>query len=64
MDGYLTVREVAEMHSVSATQVRNWIHDKRLPAKLCGDIYIIEEEAARAFVKGKVGRPFGKREEI
>jgi excisionase family DNA binding protein len=47
-----TVRESAAEIGVSTDVVRDWIHSGELPAKFCGNKYLVLDRVLEEFIEG------------
>ncbi|HRH43152.1 MAG TPA: helix-turn-helix domain-containing protein [Pyrinomonadaceae bacterium] len=58
IDGYLTIREVAEKLGVSEGRIRQFVAEKRVQTIKVGKSNLIPEgELSKITIYGKVGRP-------
>jgi excisionase family DNA binding protein len=61
LDEYVTVKEAAEILSVSDGRVRQYIMENRLPSQKVGNLRLIKRSDVESFEAKDSGRPKGKK---
>lgn len=57
IEGYLTVKEAAELKNVTGGRIRQFINEGRLPSIKVGTTRLIKEEDLKNLEVKKTGRP-------